>query len=338
MWTEQGAKVASSRMWKSVIAFRHASSTPTSLSDQRIRIYGLDNTNRSALSSGLLHPSKRCRCDSALEYQWSDVIPPCGLAVSLSHEPLSTRPSDPISTPSLVPAYMHLISTRHDYYIDLLEDLTRGPRCEPTNLVICMSRIDFLRHLVLQVQHQSEAATEALTEPHSDDNGHKSHGHPFMTSALRLIAASRLINLVYCPTIPVLRAWLSTCTIEPGPSSADASQMIIVDAVALHHGTSEFTFQGLSRTLAATVSAAHITKSRLTLVECMDISDPSNPDRGNRLWDQQLPLLSGSVKLGLERSRWAGQSVTVRKIIARWFSFESSKGKVPRAEEDEMLI
>jgi hypothetical protein len=233
---------------------------------------------------------------------------------------------------------MNLVSTRHNYYIELLEELTRGTQCKSTTLVVCLPRADFLQHIVLQVQRQSESATEETTEPHPDGPEQESHAHPFMTPTLRLIAASRGVNLIYCPTIPVLRAWLSTHTTASALQTTADSHLIIVDALALHHGTSEFTLQGISRTLAAAVSAAHGTRSRLTLIECKDIQDPSNPDRGHRLWDQQLPLLNGSVKIGLERSRWAGQSLTIRKIASRWFSFESVQSDQERANADEMLI
>ena len=124
-------------------------------------------------------------------------------------------------------------------------------------------------------------------------------------------------------------------------------QLLVLDMLALHHGTLEFTLQGLSRTLATAVSAAHRSHSDLTVIECQDIHDPTNPNRGTRLWDAQVPLLSGSVKIRLEGSRWAGRAMTIRKIASRWFTFE----KIKRAKcepvkarteiedsEDEMLI
>lgn len=222
---------------------------------------------------------------------------------------------------------MILVSTKYDYYIELLEELTCKQRCTTTNVVICLPRADFLRQAALQAQHQSEAATEGATEPQFDRpqqvHGQRSHGHSFLVPTLRLLAVSTAINLIYCPTIPALRAWLSSNHAGPSVQNADGSHLVIVDLLALHHGTSEFTLQGLSRTLAAAVSAAQGTRSHLTLTECKDIRDPSNPDRGSRLWDKQLPLLSGSVKIGAEGSRWVGRSITVRKIAARWFTFES---------------
>lgn len=224
---------------------------------------------------------------------------------------------------------MNLVSTDCDYYIELLEQLTRRARCTPTNVVVCLPRPDFLRHVALQVQRQSEPAViEDTTEPQSgvqhDVHDPAPSAHSFMVPTLRLIAASRAINLIYCPTIPVLRAWLSGHGTEPASLAADRPQVVILDLLALHHGTSEFTVQGLSRTLATAVSAAQSSGSDLTLAECKDIEDPSNPDRGRRLWDAQLPLLSGSVKIGLERSRWAGQPITARRVASRWFRFTGS--------------
>lgn len=240
---------------------------------------------------------------------------------------------------------MILASTKYDYYIDLLEELTGKQRCTATNVVVCLPRTDFLRQAAIQARHQSDDATERPAEPQSArpqaPAGQESESLKcsFLTPTLRLLAASRAISLTYCPTIPTLRAWLSTYSARRDMQDADAPHLVIVDLLALHHGTSEFTLQGLSRTLAAAVSAAQATRSHLTLTECKDVRDPSNPDRGARLWDRELPLLSASVKIGQEGSRWVGRSVTVRKIAARWFTFESPEQQLrPDENQDEMLI
>lgn len=243
---------------------------------------------------------------------------------------------------------MILASTKYDYYIELLEELTRKQRCTATNVVVCQPRADFLRQAALQVQvrRQSEDATEGPAEPQSarsegPDGQHSQEvlERSLMTPTLRLLAASRAISLTYCPTIPTLRAWLSSYSPRRTTQGADAPHLVIVDLLALHHGTSEFTLQGLSRTLAAAVSAVQGTRSHLTLTECKDIRDPLNPDRGARLWDRQLPLLSGSVKIGQEGSRWVGRSITARKIAARWCAFESPEQHSRLDEnQDKILI
>ena len=76
------------------------------------------------------------------------------------------------------------------------------------------------------------------------------------------------------------------------------------------------------------------------------MNDPTNPNRGSRLWDAQVPLLSASVKLGQDGSRWGGRATSIRRIAARWFTFADAKGKerfrVERMEvadsDEEMII
>lgn len=228
---------------------------------------------------------------------------------------------------------MHQISTRFDYYIELLEYLSRTTATaeRPTHLVVCTSREDFHQQITRQILRQSVSATTHIAaEPNaipspSEDNVHNAKflAHPLLIPTLQLLAVSQHIRLTYCPSIPTLRAVLSATAFEKRLETAQRPCVYIVDMLALHHSTSEFTLQGLSRTLAAAVSAAHNAGADLTLVECRDVQDPSHPDRGSRLWDRQIPLLSGSVKIGLEGSRWSGRALTIKKIASRWFEFES---------------
>ncbi|ETN42125.1 uncharacterized protein HMPREF1541_04066 [Cyphellophora europaea CBS 101466] len=238
---------------------------------------------------------------------------------------------------------MNLVSSDWKYHIELIQDLTREHRPTPTNLIVCISREDFLHHLALQVQHHSADATSSQAEPHPGAGKglpeSQPHAHHFLTPTLRLFAASKHVKLIYCPTILVLRGYLSSYNADSVPQSVPASRLIIVDLLALHHGTSEFTLQGLSRSLATAVSAAHAAGQELLLTECRDIRDQSHPDRGSRLWDRQVPLLSGSVKIGLEGSRWAGRSMTIKAIASRWFTFAGVRAQVrTQQDEDEMLI
>ena len=226
----------------------------------------------------------------------------------------------------LIPIYMN-VSTKQEFYTDLLEHLTRRQDWTSNTVIICSSRVDFLDQLVTQIHRRSEIHIEQdpIHQPQAEeDSDHDaSRVHPFLLPAIHLLAISQHIRLIYCPTVPSLRAYLSTY-VHQQPENATTGQphLTIVDLLALHHGTSEFTLQGLSRTMSTAVSAAHTNAMNLTLAECKDIRDPTNPDRGSRLWESQVPLLSGSVKIGLEGSRWSGRALTIRKIASRWFQFE----------------
>lgn len=225
---------------------------------------------------------------------------------------------------------MQQIITKYEYCLEVLEDLINKPQTAATTIIICATKVDFLDQLIQQT----------YTHPTSD--------HPLLSPTLHLIATSSTINLVFCPTVPTLRAYL--CTYTPPTLSFNAStntapHLIILDLLSLHHSTSEFTFQGLSRSLSTAVSTANRTSSDLSLIECKDITDPTNPSRGSRLWDAQVPLLSASVKLGQDGNRWGGRATPIRRIAARWFTFADAEGEgksvsVRRevADSDEEMI
>ena len=123
--------------------------------------------------------------------------------------------------------------------------------------------------------------------------------------------------------------------------------MVILNLLAMHHGTSEFTLQGLSQTFAAAISAAHRTGRGLKLVECKDINDPSNPSRGPALWQAEVQLLSAAIKIGEAGQNWGRRTIAVVKIASRWFKLENRTeqhregeiaGLIRHASEDEMLV
>ena len=239
---------------------------------------------------------------------------------------------------------MQQISTTYNYGLEVLEHLTKE-HTSPVTLLICWERKDFFAQILNQVV-QSEVAQLAFEIPssqHSEEALQGSDsvpGHAFLTASLHLLSISKSIKLVYCPTVPTIRAYLANYTSD----SVLSSQLIVLDLLALHHGISEFTLQGLSRTFASAVSAAHRSSSSLTLIECQDVNDLTNPHRGSRLWNVEVPLLSGSVKIGQEGTRWAGRSLSIKRVASRWFTFDQDGQRkvgtkhVVEAAEDEMLI
>ncbi|RMD45114.1 hypothetical protein DV735_g118, partial [Chaetothyriales sp. CBS 134920] len=204
---------------------------------------------------------------------------------------------------------MPQVTVEFDWAIDLLGFLVRDTPHLPTTLVVCSSKQDFSTELLGQIRAQEKQATARATALSSS----------VLTPTLGLLAASQSVKIVYCPSLPVLRAYLAKYT-----ASTDAYQhrLEVLDLIALHHGTSEFTLQGISRTLASLVSAACHSRADLRLVECCSVDDPANPFRGPRLWEAEVPLLSGSIKMGEEASRWGRRGISVRKIASRWFSFQ----------------
>jgi hypothetical protein len=244
---------------------------------------------------------------------------------------------------------MAQISTKYTFALQLLEDLT-GQRTDlqpSTTLIICCEREEFLAQILQQIQslqshHIGSRSAEIKSSQDSDDDDPDaapnvdgdSVRHPFLIPALDLLASSQFIKLAFCPSIPALLAYLSvfqppSTVISPTSAPRPPPCLVIVDLLALHHGTSEFTLQGLSRTLASTASAAFQTKSSLALIEVKDINDQTNPNRGPRLWDVDVPLLNASIKIRQEGVKWAGRSIPIRKFAKRWFTFDSANKPTP---------
>jgi hypothetical protein len=239
---------------------------------------------------------------------------------------------------------MKAIITSIDFATDLLEHLVDRPASH-TAFIVCSTREDFLDQItptILATQPQEiPPSQESLDD---DEPTSEPLPHRLLIPTLQLLARSRTIRLVYCPSIENLRAYLSSYvvpdTAEEAPSSISSPKplLAILDLVLLHHATSEFSVQGLMRTFASAVEAANRNSMDLMLCECRDIHDPTNPNRGPRIWDTDVQLLSGSVRLGSGGSSFVGRMVSVRRIAGRWFSFEQRRRNRQELEDEEMLI
>lgn len=135
------------------------------------------------------------------------------------------------------------------------------------------------------------------------------------------------MRLIFCPTLEHLRAYVSVIRV-PSPLISDELNynrplLTVVDLLALHVRTSEFSAQGLSRTLAAAVEAAARKGLDLLLCECRNALDSAAPS-GQRLWYEHVPILNGSVRMGGEDSIWRGRGVTVKRVAERWFEFDET--------------
>ena len=211
----------------------------------------------------------------------------------------------------------------------------------PTTLVVCSSRQDFLEHLQATIHHthplhQADSSVDSLTDV----------SHPFLIPTIHLLATSRTITLAFTPTLPHLRAYLATFHTSSDPADFVASTLkyekagmqtpilAILGLVALHRSTSEFSAQGLSRTLANAVEAATRVNMKLLLAESRspqeseDLLVVGDPNSGSQEMDslkEQLPLLSNSIKFGNDERVWAGRTIEVAKVIKRWCRFVTSE-------------
>lgn len=147
---------------------------------------------------------------------------------------------------------------------------------------------------------------------------------------LHFLAAAENTRLVFCPSIPTLRAYLASLpstlsqvrtTTQP---SSPTTQVLILNILALHDGTSEFSLQGLSRSCALLASCAARLGPEVSVqvLECVDVRDRESVYNGPRLWDAEVPLLSGSIKIGEAGQGWAQRTIPVKKVAERWLRFE----------------
>lgn len=157
-----------------------------------------------------------------------------------------------------------------------------------------------------------------------DERSDTTEPHALLSTTLQMITKAMNIKLIFCPKINSLRAFLSTQLITPA-STSGKPVLAVLDLVALHYGTAEFSVQGLSRTLALLVETAGQCGRHLLLNECEDPYDVDDPYRGPRIWGIQIPLLNGSVKLAGEGTKWAGRTITIKRVAGRWFYFEKRK-------------
>lgn len=217
----------------------------------------------------------------------------------------TTQPSEAMS-PTFTIAHCNLVS-------DLLQQLLEGN--SDTHLIVCATRAEFMVQLTAAIRSQ-------LADPDT------AAGHGLLTKTIGLLARSSKIRLAFCPSLESLRAYLAVLgpavdvTIEDGSLSNDRQLLAVLDMIALHVTTSEFSAQGLSRTLASVVEASARAGMDLQLYECMDALDPSSTVKGSKLWDANVPLLNGSVRMRSDQNTWGGRGVTVKRVAERWFEFE----------------
>lgn len=221
----------------------------------------------------------------------------------------ATRQLSEAMNPTFTIAHCDLVS-------DLLQQLLEGN--SDTHLIVCASRAEFLVQLTAAI-HLPRADPDTITS------------HSLLTKTIGLLAGSSKIRLAFCPSLESLRAYLAVLspavemTTEDGSLSHDRQLLAVLDMMAMHVTNSEFSAQGLSRTLASVVEASSRARMNLRLYECMNALDPSSVVRGSKLWDVNVPLLNGSVRMRSDQGTWGERGVTVKRVAQRWFEFDQNQ-------------
>jgi hypothetical protein len=248
------------------------------------------------------------------------------------------------STPSLQPTAL-ISTTLPSFLQNLLDNHTM-----PTNLIICSSEASFIREL--HPSTEQEKALEAEAEGLDPVKAQRiaSRTHPLAIPTIHQIYTSRTINVTFCETLAQLQAYLAVYGIRKAEVSRDGDSigeegsdnvptLALLNAIHLHRGTASFSVQGLGRTLASTVEAAHRAGQKLVVVECPshlpatsnedmdnddgdeDMPDPGGPKKD--IWEEQLAILNVATKsFGAGERGWSGRTVKIRRVVERWCVFE----------------
>ena len=219
----------------------------------------------------------------------------------------------------------------------------------PTILVICSSRATFLDHLRASIHSDNANDGQSSQFESSSDKSHR-----LLTPTIHLLATSRTIDVAFAPTLPHLRAFLasqapqgqlpSTLKDSERPSSR-VPILAIFGLVALHRPTSDYSVQGLSRTLATAVETASAASMKLVIIEerrfFSDQVDEGMEAPTSKFmedpWSEEVPILNSSSRFGREDSIWAGKTLKIGKILARWCKIHSPP-KLSDAEDQAPVL
>lgn len=200
---------------------------------------------------------------------------------------------------------------------DFLQQIFYQSETRPTTVVVCSTREHFLEQLVAAIR----TPADGLPAPAAQSQ--------LLTGTIGLLSQSNKIRLIFCPTLEHLRAYMSVLKVgSTNPLetiSKDQGQrplLAVLNILSLHALTSEFSAQGLSRTLAAAVEATSREGVGLMLCECIDEMD-SPDESGRALWEVQVPLVN-IIRSGNEESVSRSGSVTVKRVAKRWFHFDNN--------------
>lgn len=69
-------------------------------------------------------------------------------------------------------------------------------------------------------------------------------------------------------------------------------------------------------------SVNHRMAGVMQIVECSDFLDPTDLQRGTRLWSAEVPLLNGSVKIGEAGQGWVSRTTNIKAFAGRWFQLQ----------------
>lgn len=198
-----------------------------------------------------------------------------------------------------------------------------------TTLVICQDREDFLDGLYGACSSRADDF-----EAHENVEDERRSLAVTPNDTIESIAVSRHIKVAFTPTVSHLRAYLSViCKSMFLPSlcsnvqvgSIPSPRLAVFGLIGVHRGTSNFSAQGLMRSLSLLLETAQATEQGVVLAEDPPIDvalssrqdflheTPSNP------WKERIPLLSSRVLRKTQHVRLpATQDITIEDVLQKW--------------------
>jgi len=223
---------------------------------------------------------------------------------------------------------------------------------QPATLVVCGTRERFIEQLLAAcLDAQSTTVDETQLPSDGDAAETEQPGAPethdlLKSPSLLQLANSRKVKLVFCHDLTHLRAYLASLAIpkphsEPTTHVEESNQhpplLAILNPIDIHRFTTSFSAQGLNRTFALAVEAAHATRNHLAMVEFPECQhrEAEQAVEGYEMepevvpattsvdpWDEEVSILNVTTKsFGAGGRGWVGRTVTVRRIAERWCVF-----------------
>ena len=228
--------------------------------------------------------------------------------------------------------------------VDFLEYVLLN-HAAPSTIIICSSREAFWEDVLLSIRQCTHDIMPATAE-----ECYLESWHPLMIPTIHLLVTSRTIDLAFTPTLPHLRAYLASLGLSACKrSDATASRtsripaptLAILGLIDIHRSTSEYSAQGLSRTLSIAVEASLAISRKLIIAEPLppiedeeamatsEHEDQVAPDP----WMEQIPILNGSIRSGGDQRIWAGRTIAVARVVGRWCKMVRLDKDTNRQEE-----
>ena len=199
----------------------------------------------------------------------------------------------------------------------------------PTTLIVCSSKEDFLSSLSHDISNPPVQEQEERL--HSDS------APELLSAALQQVGVARHIQTVFIPTVSHLRAYLAVFATgehkvpPPPPTPSDKHtqpRLVIYGFLDMHHGSSEWSAQGLSSTMAILLETASDLGFEAVLIEPRMSGE--NPASHLGRLAEPLPVLTGSAGRtgpGLDTEMRRGRTVTAQRVLARWVQFKEVSWK-----------